>query len=72
MSAPLLLLYTLHLSLAPPSHALQVMQTEADEKAGKAIARYIYRAFNDATGETTSDSNPLLRRSRLSATNPLL
>jgi hypothetical protein len=49
------------------------MQAEADEKAGKAIQRYISRAFNDATGEPTADSNPLLRRNhKLSATNPLL
>lgn len=52
----------------------QVMQAEADEKAGKTIQRYMYMAFNDATGEPTNDSNPLLRkgRSKLSATNPLL
>lgn len=51
----------------------QVMQAEADEAATKAIQRYIYRAFSDATGEPTSDANPLLRRSRkTSATNPLL
>jgi hypothetical protein len=56
----------------PPAR-LQVMQAEADEKAGKAIQRYISRAFNDATGEPTADSNPLLRRNhKLSATNPLL
>lgn len=49
------------------------MQAEADDKAGKAIARYIRMAFNDRTGEPTADSNPLLRRShKLSATNPLL
>jgi hypothetical protein len=51
-----------------------VLQTEAHERAGKAIQRYIYSAFNEATGEPTSDANPLLRpgRSKLSATNPLL
>lgn len=49
------------------------MQAEADDKAGKAIARYMRMAFNDATGEATSDSNPLLRRNhKLRATNPLL
>jgi hypothetical protein len=49
------------------------MQAEADEAAAKAIQRYIFRAFSDATGEPTSDANPLLRRSRkASATNPLL
>ncbi|EFN52654.1 hypothetical protein CHLNCDRAFT_54290 [Chlorella variabilis] len=51
----------------------QVMQAEADDKAGKAIARYMHMAFNETTGEPTRDSNPLLRRShKLSATNPLL
>lgn len=51
----------------------QVMQAEADEKAGRQIERYVRSAFNDATGEPTSDSNPLLRRNkRLTATNPLL
>lgn len=49
------------------------MQAEADDKAGKAIARYIRMAFSDRTGEPTSDSNPLLRRNhKLRATNPLL
>jgi hypothetical protein len=60
---------------APPCHRpdSQVMQAEADDRAGKAIARYIRLAFNDATGEPTRDSNPLLRRNhKLSATNPLL
>lgn len=53
--------------------SLQVMQADADAKAGKAIERYMRMAFNDATGEPTADSNPLLRRNhKLSATNPLL
>lgn len=51
----------------------QVTQAEADDRAGKAIQRYMYMAFNDATGEATADVNPLLRRNkRLTATNPLL
>jgi hypothetical protein len=51
----------------------QVMQAEVDDRAGKAIQRYMYMAFNDATGEATADVNPLLRRNRrLTATNPLL
>ena len=52
----------------------QVMQAEADAKAGKAIQRYIYSAFRDQTGEpTAADANPLVRRNhKLSATNPLL
>ena len=49
------------------------MQAEADAQASKAIERYVRRAFSDATGEPTADSNPLLRRNhKLSATNPLL
>ncbi|KAK9807748.1 hypothetical protein WJX72_007944 [[Myrmecia] bisecta] len=50
----------------------QVWQSEVDESAGKAIQAYIYRAFNDATGEPGPDDNPLLRNHKLSATNPLL
>ena len=50
-----------------------MLQAEADDKAGKAIQRYMHMAFRDATGEATRDSNPLLRRNhKLSATNPLL
>ena len=46
----------------------QVMQAEADDKAGKEIARFIYSAGRNG------DTNPLLRggKSRLSASNPLL
>lgn len=60
----------LHWLASPP----QVMQADADDRAGKAISRYIYSAFRDQTGEPTADSNPLLRpgRSKLNATNPLL
>lgn len=50
----------------------QILQAEADEAAGKAIQRYMYRAFNEMSGEPTSDSNPLLRQNKLSRTNPLL
>ena len=51
----------------------QVLQAEVDDRAGKAIQRYMYMAFNDTTGEATADVNPLLRRNRrLTATNPLL
>ena len=75
-AAPALLLQGPPTSPLPPSPAastLQVMQAEADDKAGKAIARYMHMAFNETTGEPTRDSNPLLRRShKLSATNPLL
>ena len=48
------------------------MQAETDEEAGKAIHRYIYSSMVDATGEPTADRNPLLRRSKLSSSNPLL
>ncbi|KAL0035657.1 hypothetical protein WJX79_006249 [Trebouxia sp. C0005] len=50
----------------------QILQAEADEAAGRAIQQYMYRAFNDRSGEPTSDSNPLLRQHKLSKTNPLL
>ncbi|DBB05130.1 TPA: hypothetical protein ACH3X3_010386 [Trebouxia sp. C0006] len=50
----------------------QILQAEADEAAGRAIQQYMYRAFNDMSGEPTSDSNPLLRQHKLSRTNPLL
>ena len=54
----------------------QVMQTEADEEAGKELARLVYSAFRDGGGgggSTTTDVNPLLRKNRkLSSRNPLL
>ncbi|KAL3147163.1 hypothetical protein ABBQ32_002670 [Trebouxia sp. C0010 RCD-2024] len=50
----------------------QILQTEADEAAGKALQRYMYRAFNDLSGAPTTDSNPLVRQNKLSRTNPLL
>ncbi|KAK9840542.1 hypothetical protein WJX81_000450 [Elliptochloris bilobata] len=49
----------------------QVMQAEADDAAGKALARAVYRAFSDSNGPSAPDSNPLLRRNKLSASNPL-
>lgn len=48
------------------------MQADVDDAAGKAIARYLHMAFRDGTGAPTADDNPLMRRNRLSATNPLL
>ena len=45
------------------------LQAEADEKAGKAIDRMMFRAFRD---ESHWDTNPLTRRNRLTASNPLL
>lgn len=53
-------------------NAVQILQTEADEAAGKALQRYMYRAFNDLSGAPTTDSNPLVRQNKLSRTNPLL
>lgn len=51
----------------------QVLQAEVDDKAGKAIQRYMYMAFNDVTGEPTRDANPLKKgRTRLAPSNPLL
>ncbi len=50
----------------------QVMQAEADDAAEKALARALYRAFNDSSCYGSTDSNPLLRRSKLSDSNPLL
>jgi G-patch domain len=56
----------------------QIMQTEADEKAGKELARLVYSAFRDGGGDGgggggTTDVNPLLRKNKkLSARNPLL
>ncbi len=49
-----------------------MLQAEADEAAGRALARAVYRAFNDSNGVRAPDSNPLLRRNKLSASNPLL
>lgn len=50
----------------------QVMQAEADDAAEKALARALYRAFNDSSGYASTDTNPLQRRSKLSDSNPLL
>jgi hypothetical protein len=54
----------------------QVLQAEADEKAGKELAKLVYSAFRDDGGGgsgSTTDVNPLLRKNRkLSAQNPLL
>ena len=53
-------------------HCSQVLQAEADDAADKALSRYLYRAFSDAGGYSSTDNNPLLRRNKLSRTNPLL
>lgn len=51
----------------------QVMQSEVDDAARQKISRFVYNAFKDggATGGG-ADNNPLLRRNKLSSTNPLL
>lgn len=46
--------------------------SEVEAARGKAISRYINTAFGDDPGTTPVDDNPLLRRSRLTAVNPLL
>lgn len=46
---------------------------EEEDARGKAISRYIHQAFNDPYDSLTSaDTNPLGRRNRLTAFNPLL
>ncbi|KAK9918590.1 hypothetical protein WJX75_005185 [Coccomyxa subellipsoidea] len=54
------------------TQSLGVMQAEADDAAEKALARELYRAFNDSSGYSSTDTNPLLRKSKLSDSNPLL
>lgn len=60
-------------------HALQVkvkrvkvVQAEVDEARNRALAKALYREFNDTGGYHSADSNPLLRKNKLSASNPLL
>lgn len=50
----------------------QVMRAEAEAAADRALAQALYREFNDIGGHHSADTNPLLRRSKLSASNPLL
>ena len=50
----------------------QVMRAEAEAAADKALAKALYREFNDIGGQHSSDTNPLHRRSKLSSSNPLL
>ncbi len=47
------------------------MRAEAEAAADRALAKALYREFNDIGGHQSSDTNPLLRRSKLSASNPL-
>ena len=50
----------------------QVVRAEAEAAAERALAKALFREFNDVGGQHSSDTNPLLRRSKLSASNPLL
>ncbi len=49
----------------------QTMRAEAEAAAEKALAKALYREFNDVGGQHSADTNPLMRRSKLSASNPL-
>ena len=49
----------------------QIMRVEAEAAADKALAKALYREFNDTSGLHSSDTNPLQRHSKLSASNPL-
>lgn len=50
----------------------QKQKVEAEAATAKAISRYINMAFRDDDGTSSADDNPLKRRNRLTATNPLL
>ncbi len=52
----------------------QVMQQEADDAERRAISRLLSRGLHDPfdTGFGSGDSNPLKRKHRLTALNPLL
>jgi hypothetical protein len=50
----------------------QVMRQEAEDARGRAIHHYLSSVLNDHDGTSNTDSNPLLRRNKLSALNPLL
>lgn len=54
----------------------QVWQAEVDEEAERQLRRFMAREFADEgmSGGSTTDTNPLLRRTKnkLSASNPLL
>ena len=57
------------MSLLPVAEmVMHALQAEADDEVSKAIDRYMFRAFRD----DNADTNPLLRRNNLSASNPLL
>jgi hypothetical protein len=48
----------------------QVWQAEVDAAAEEALSRYMRRAFNEP--DYVTDSNPVLRKNRLTDRNPLL
>lgn len=52
----------------------QVAQAEADQEAERQLRRFMAREFADegVAGGSTTDTNPLKRRNKLSASNPLL
>jgi hypothetical protein len=50
----------------------QVARQEAEDARGRAIHHYLSSVLNGYDGTSNTDSNPLLRRNKLSATNPLL
>ncbi len=50
----------------------QVKRAEEEAAANRALAKALYREFNDLGGHQSSDTNPLLRKSKLSESNPLL
>ena len=50
----------------------QVKRAEEEAAANRALAQALYREFNDLGGHQSSDTNPLLRKSKLSQSNPLL
>lgn len=51
-----------------------VMRQEEEDAKRRSISRYLSRAFNDPFDRayTGADSNPLKRKHRLTALNPLL
>lgn len=57
------------------AHHQAVLSAKAAEARGRAIQRALYRALDDPldnAGATTANSNPIGRRTRLTALNPLL
>lgn len=50
----------------------QVARQEAEDARGRAIHHYLSSVLSGYDGTSNTDSNPLLRRNKLSATNPLL